>query len=411
MFIGQIEIKFTKCEQHAGKCLVPNKPVKSDRPGKKKMVLVKRGNKKKLLHYGDSSMSDYTQHKSKKRRENYLARSGGIKNKSGKLTKNDPFSPNHWARKTLWSRNLNSGINFSKREKEVKVRAYRTRTGRRVNPFRRRQEINVGQKEKETTIKPNNLKTLGIQAGLITASLAAPLVPLGVAAARGRLSSIRLTNYKKAASKALPAPRIGEGLYGSVQNISDKRVGKVLNQTIDPLGLGIGVLPKNVRELVTARNKEFQILKQLRNTGVTPKPLKKNRFGITMEKIEGKPLDSFLKDSLQNPNEAQLEELGKSIGQSIRKVHNAGVVHADLHANNILITPKGEVKIIDFGEAIPFNQIKHKSKIPTYLEQDLTRIGDGVKGFLTDYGLSLDEGKRRKGLLFELALKAGYKGG
>lgn len=37
MFIGKVEqeLKFSKCEDHAGKCLVPNKPVKSDRPGKK----------------------------------------------------------------------------------------------------------------------------------------------------------------------------------------------------------------------------------------------------------------------------------------------------------------------------------------------------------------------------------------
>lgn len=79
-----------------------NKPVPSDRPGKKKMVLAKKGDKVKLLHFGDSSMSDYTQHKNKKRRANYLARSGGIKNKNGELTKNDKLSPNYWSRKILW---------------------------------------------------------------------------------------------------------------------------------------------------------------------------------------------------------------------------------------------------------------------------------------------------------------------
>jgi hypothetical protein len=109
MFIGQAEklnLNFSECGEgkvkHAGKCLVPNKPVKSDRPEKKKMVLVKRGDKKKLVHFGDSSMSDYTKHGSKKRRSNYLSRSGGIRNKSGELTKNDPFSPNYWSRRKLW---------------------------------------------------------------------------------------------------------------------------------------------------------------------------------------------------------------------------------------------------------------------------------------------------------------------
>lgn len=79
-----------------------NKPVPSDKKNKKKMVLVKRGDKIKLVHFGQKGYEDFTQHKDKKRRKNYLTRSAGIRNKDGKLTKNDPFSPNYWARKELW---------------------------------------------------------------------------------------------------------------------------------------------------------------------------------------------------------------------------------------------------------------------------------------------------------------------
>ena len=78
------------------------KPIASDRKNKKKMVLVKRGDKVKVVHFGQKGYQDFTQHKDKKRRKNYLTRSAGIKNKSGQLTKNDPFSPNYWARKELW---------------------------------------------------------------------------------------------------------------------------------------------------------------------------------------------------------------------------------------------------------------------------------------------------------------------
>lgn len=74
-----------------------NKPVKSDRPGKKKMVLAKDGSAVKLIHFGDATMKDYTQHGSKSRRKSYCARSGGIKGGDGKL------SANYWSRKVLWS--------------------------------------------------------------------------------------------------------------------------------------------------------------------------------------------------------------------------------------------------------------------------------------------------------------------
>lgn len=105
MFLGKIEFekeKFSCGEgkvKHAGKCLVPNKHYPSTKKDKKRMVLVKRGDKQKLVHYGQKG---YKHNYSDKAKKSYLARSGGIRNKSGKLTKNDPFSPNYHARKQLW---------------------------------------------------------------------------------------------------------------------------------------------------------------------------------------------------------------------------------------------------------------------------------------------------------------------
>lgn len=80
-----------------------NKPKNAPAGAKeKKMVLAKKGDEVKLVRFGLRGMSDYTQHKDEGRRANYLARSGGIRNKDGELTKNDPFSANYWARKVLW---------------------------------------------------------------------------------------------------------------------------------------------------------------------------------------------------------------------------------------------------------------------------------------------------------------------
>lgn len=74
-----------------------NRPMKSWRAGKKKVVKACEGGKERIIHFGDSSMQDYTQHGSEKRRRSYCARSGGIKGGDGKL------SANYWARKVLWS--------------------------------------------------------------------------------------------------------------------------------------------------------------------------------------------------------------------------------------------------------------------------------------------------------------------
>ena len=78
-----------------------NKPKKYTGKGKyKKTVLAKKGDEIKVVNYGHK---DYGHNYSDKARRSYLKRSAGIKNKSGRLTKNDKFSANYWARRDLWA--------------------------------------------------------------------------------------------------------------------------------------------------------------------------------------------------------------------------------------------------------------------------------------------------------------------
>ena len=91
---------------YKGKWWTLNKPVKSTSKGKKMMVLATKGTgskrRGKIVHFGDVK---YGHNYSKAAKKNYLARSAGIRNKQGKLTKDDPWSANYWARKVLWPKN------------------------------------------------------------------------------------------------------------------------------------------------------------------------------------------------------------------------------------------------------------------------------------------------------------------
>lgn len=78
------------------------KPVHSSNPKKKGMVFVMKNGKKRLIHFGDASMTDKRKGASKAQQKSYLARSAGIRNKEGKLTKNDKNSANYWSRKINW---------------------------------------------------------------------------------------------------------------------------------------------------------------------------------------------------------------------------------------------------------------------------------------------------------------------
>ena len=64
----------------------------STRPGKKWMVLAKKGDQYKVVHGGYKGMKDFTQHGNEKRRNRFWNRMGG--RNSAKAT--DPFSPLYW---------------------------------------------------------------------------------------------------------------------------------------------------------------------------------------------------------------------------------------------------------------------------------------------------------------------------
>lgn len=80
---------------------------KSTRKDKKLMVIVDG----KKIHFGNPNYQHFKDktgiwksldHGDPKRRKNYLARSKGIKNKEGKLTKDIETSPNYHAIRILW---------------------------------------------------------------------------------------------------------------------------------------------------------------------------------------------------------------------------------------------------------------------------------------------------------------------
>lgn len=65
---------------------------KSTRPGKKWMVLAKKGDQYKIVHGGYKGMKDYTQHHNNKRRDRFWDRMGGRNSAKAQ----DPFSPLYW---------------------------------------------------------------------------------------------------------------------------------------------------------------------------------------------------------------------------------------------------------------------------------------------------------------------------
>lgn len=85
----------------------------SPRADKKYMMVVSYRGNEHTVHFGNPEYQHYHDrapgaiwsdhdHNDPDRRRNYLARATAIRNKQGKLTVNDPFSPNRYAVIVLW---------------------------------------------------------------------------------------------------------------------------------------------------------------------------------------------------------------------------------------------------------------------------------------------------------------------
>ncbi len=77
---------------------------------------------------------------------------------------------------------------------------------------------------------------------------------------------------------------------------------------------------------------------------------------IAMELIEGETLEEKLKDG-PLPVEDALR-LALQIAQALEAAHEKGVVHRDLKPANVMVTAKGQVKVLDFGLAKAFRRIQ-----------------------------------------------------
>jgi serine/threonine-protein kinase len=68
---------------------------------------------------------------------------------------------------------------------------------------------------------------------------------------------------------------------------------------------------------------------------------------IAMEYIEGRPLSQEITST--GFSVEQIERYGVQLAEALAHAHGRGVIHRDLKAANIIVTPNGRLKVLDFG--------------------------------------------------------------
>jgi len=96
------------------------------------------------------------------------------------------------------------------------------------------------------------------------------------------------------------------------------------------------------------------------------------RAYIAMEVVEG---ESLSKRVAERPLPAgELVRFGVQLADAVAHAHERGIVHRDLKSSNVMITPEGRVKVLDFGLAKSLGG-EELADLSTHADLSLTEPG------------------------------------
>ncbi|HEV3482934.1 MAG TPA: protein kinase [Candidatus Acidoferrales bacterium] len=153
--------------------------------------------------------------------------------------------------------------------------------------------------------------------------------------------------------------RIGAGGMGVVYRARDGRLER---------DVAIKVLPSGLLTDEAARKrfrKEALALAKLNHANIAAIYDVGEQGGtdyLVIECVPGLPLAEKLKSGALS--EKEISSLGAQIAAGLEAAHEQGIVHRDLKPANVMVTPKGQAKVLDFGLAkllLPFDTVTTQS--------------------------------------------------
>lgn len=168
---------------------------------------------------------------------------------------------------------------------------------------------------------------------------------------------------KKCDKNLIDENAISSGMFGRVYKVSPKVAAKVQIINIKSKMIGHMQLDneKEEQRLINLLKNEYENSQKIGKTGLGPKIYNfkickldtvKYAFIIYMELIDGTTIDNYLFDQEHKNKKDFIEKVKKvevKIKKALDKLHQLNILHNDFHHGNMMITNKGQIKIIDFG--------------------------------------------------------------
>ncbi len=139
---------------------------------------------------------------------------------------------------------------------------------------------------------------------------------------------------------------IGAGGMGEVYRARDTRLGReVAIKVLPPATLHDEMAHKRlVREAQLASRLNHPHVCTIYEVGEA-----EGRVFVAMELVEGRSLSALVADEALAAG--QVLRLGQQMADALAHAHEHGVVHRDFKSANVVITPEGRAKVLDFGLA------------------------------------------------------------
>jgi serine/threonine protein kinase/tetratricopeptide (TPR) repeat protein len=138
---------------------------------------------------------------------------------------------------------------------------------------------------------------------------------------------------------------IGRGGMGTIFRARDTELDETVALKFLTGEIGPDLVARFVQEIKSARKVSHPNVVQV----FTLEKWRDYRF-IVMEYIDGVPLPKWLTRS-PIPMRSDRLRLAQQIASALEAAHHVGIIHRDIKPENILVTAKGEAKVLDFGIA------------------------------------------------------------